>query len=153
MTTRQLILLLAAAAASIAPFPQQAEAQCKWGCRCMDNACGCNSNGSGSSCDNGGNGCVVTGCDSQVTQVEFAPDGSIVRFASTTPAPSAGDAVQSVTADSPEAMAVALGGSYRWEYLADGRSVARHCSGLILARYYDPAAAAALREQTRTLSL
>lgn len=152
MTTRLLALLFAAAAAT-ALLPQQAEAQCKWGCRCMDNACGCNQNGSGSSCDNGGNGCVVTMCDVQVTRVEFAPDGSVVRFASTTSAPSAGGPMAVVTTDPPEAVAVALGGGYRWEYLADGRSVARHCSGLILARYYDPGLAAALREQTRTLFL
>jgi hypothetical protein len=140
-------------AASLAVTPVTAEAQCHWGCHCEANMCGCNRNGSGSSCDNGGTGCMVVGCNSQVTQVEFAPDGSIVRFASTTPAPVADKAVEPAAMDSPEAMAVALGGSYRWEYLADGRSVARHCSGLILARYYDPAVAAALREQTRTLLL
>lgn len=145
---------LLTAAAAIAAVPAAAEAQCHWGCTCEGNACGCNRNGSGSKCDNGGTGCVVTGCNVEMTLLEFAPDGSIARFASRAADADAAEPVREAkAAATPEGLVQEIGGSFRWESLEEGRSVARHCSGLILGRYYDRRTAAALREETRTLSI
>jgi hypothetical protein len=144
---RRFSLILAAAATLLAvpaAFPKTAQAQCTWGCVCRDNACGCNSNGSGSSCVNGGTGCVVYKCDSEQGPLVLGADGSVVRLASlatprarlAAPEPFAGVAVHS-----------------RWEYRAPGRSLARHCSGVVVARFFDRTAAAAVRHRQRTLTV
>ncbi|HET7464419.1 MAG TPA: hypothetical protein VFJ82_24380 [Longimicrobium sp.] len=144
---RRIPLILAAAAALLAApaaLPTAAQAQCTWGCTCRDSACGCNSNGSGSSCVNGGNGCVVYKCGSEQGPLVLGADGSVVRVASlatasaawSAPGPFAAVAVQS-----------------RWEYRSPGRSVARHCSGVVVARYFDRTAAAAVRRRQRTLTV
>lgn len=144
---RRIPLLLAATAALLAAqaaLPAAARAQCTWGCMCQGSACGCNSNGSGSSCVNGGTGCVVYKCGAEQGPLVLGADGSVVRVASLAtplsrlaiPAPFAAVAVQS-----------------RWEYRAPGRSVARHCSGVVVARYYDRTAAAAVRHRQRTLTV
>jgi hypothetical protein len=126
----QLILLACAAVFSFGATlaaPVQAAAQCVWGCTCMGDACGCNSNGSGSRCDTGGDGCVVSRC---TERAYFAPDGSIVRFAADDPATPG-----------------------RWEWVAEGREVERTCNGLVLARRFAPAVAAAIRQDQRLISL
>jgi len=138
------ILAAAALLAMPAAFPKAAHAQCTWGCTCRDNACGCNSNGSGSSCVNGGNGCVVYKCASDQGPLVLGADGSVVRVASlATP-------LARLAAPGPFA-AVAV--HSRWEYRAPGRSVARHCSGVVVARYFDRTAAAAVRHRQRTLTV
>lgn len=136
--------VLVIAAAAFAPAPVLA--QCSWGCTCMGDACGCNSNGNGGRCDAGGSGCVVTRCGTAVT-FYFAPDGAVVRLAVAEAA--AGDA-------EPEGTVVPdpdLGGTTRWEAASSGRSLARHCSGVVLARYYAREEAAAIREASRMLTL
>jgi hypothetical protein len=113
----------------------------------MGSACGCNSNGNGGRCDASGSGCVVTQCHEAM--LFFAPDGSVVRLASA----EAGDAAaeqRQAPAARPEAE---LGGTTRWEATQDGRSVARHCSGVVVARYYAAAEVAAIRDASRTLRL
>lgn len=142
--------LWAAAALSVAAValaPAQGEAQCSWGCACLGNSCGCNSNGNGSRCDASGSGCVVAGCN--VTRLYFAPDGSVVRLASAeADAPAAEQPEEPATSADED-----LGGSIRWEAAQDGRAVARHCSGVVVARYYAAAEAAAIRDASRTLRL
>jgi hypothetical protein len=124
--------LMMALALAGALYAGPAAAQCIWGCACVGRSCGCNSNGSGERCDTGGHGCVVSMCDAGGMAL-LAPDGSPVRLAAANgPAPAA--AVQS-----------------RWEYRGHGRSVARHCSGVVVARYFDRSAAAAVRARQRTL--
>ena len=144
-----LCLLSAAvlATAAVAGAPETAAAQCQWGCTCMGNACGCNQNGSGSRCDLGGTGCVLTGCDTE-KKITFAPDGSVVGVEGWSTAVEGEVRVTAIASVDAEAS-----GSVRWEYVAEGRSVARHCSGLILAHHYEPNVAASLRESVRTLRL
>jgi hypothetical protein len=140
-----LAFTVAIAAGAVAFTPSLAEAQCTWGCRCEGTACGCNSNGSGKSCDNGGSGCVVEKCGAPVELV-FAPDGSVVRLAVNTQQEQTGsDAAAAVTTD--------IGGETRWEYKSDGVSVARNCSGVIVARRYEADVAAAARLRHRTVTL
>ena len=141
--TFTLAAALLVAVGAIGAAPSTAAAQCTYGCACEGGSCGCNSNGNGGRCDASGSGCVVKACNAELEPITFAPDGSIVRFASATrggtdPAPEA----------SPE-----LGGATRWEFVSGGHSVARHCSGVVVGRYYDPKTAAALREKDRTLTL
>jgi hypothetical protein len=133
------------AQAAFAPAP--ADAQCTWGCTCMGSACGCNSNGNGGRCDASGSGCVVTKC-TEKAMLYFAPDGSVVRLASA----DGGDPASEPQAQ-PAAPQAELGGTTRWEAAQDGRSVARHCSGVVVARYYAVAEAAAIRDASRTLRL
>jgi hypothetical protein len=128
-------------AVSAAVAPSSLEAQCVYGCACEEGACGCNSRGNGDRCDAGGTGCVVSACDPK--PVAFAADGSVIRLASTAEAPSA-------PADAGGAQG---GGATRWEYVSDGLSVARDCRGIIVARYYDPQLAAAIRAKDRTITL
>ena len=113
----------------------------------MDRACGCNSNGNGGRCDASGSGCVVTQCNEAM--LFFAPDGSVVRLASAEAGNAAAEQREAL-ATRPEAE---LGGTTRWEATQDGRSVARHCSGVVVARYYAAAEAAVLRDASRTLRL
>lgn len=157
-------LSVLAAALAVSVAPSAAAAQCKWGCMCEGNACGCNSRGSGGTCATGGEGCVVTGCMPLSTtlslpaELEFTPDGSVVvqapgagrpmdprslSFASFAPA--------SAPADGPAPGGEALDG--RWEYVAPGRAVARHCSGMVVARYFDRDAAEAARKRSRVLRI
>jgi hypothetical protein len=133
--------------AAIAFAPAQAPAQCTWGCACMGSSCGCNGNGNGSRCDASGSGCVVTGCSQ--TRLFFAPDGSVVRLAST----EAAGPVAEQTEDPVPRPDEDLGGITRWEAAQNGRSVARHCSGVVVARYYPAAEVAAIRDASRTLRL
>jgi hypothetical protein len=133
--------------AGVSLTPVVAEAQCHWGCRCEGNDCGCNRNGSGSSCDNGGTGCVVSGCGTELTHGTFAPDGSFATFASTSTDALSSDG-EHASMETP-----ASGGSYRWEFASPGYSVARHCSGVVLERYFDRATAAAVRERTRSFTI
>jgi hypothetical protein len=167
MKTRFAIVALGflAAVAAIPALPSDAAAQCKWGCKCMDNARGCNSNGNGGSCDAGGTGCVVSGClpvkigsnsAGRTVELEFTADGAVVQVVH---APRAVDA-RSITLASftPAAARPAgrrgvqeLGG--RWEYVAPGRAVARHCSGMVVARYFDRDAADAARKRSRTIRI
>lgn len=134
---------LALAAVALAPAP--ARAQCSWGCTCINNACGCNMNGNGGRCDATATGCVVSGCSA--TRLFFAPDGSVARLASVEDAEGAAEPRQAGVADAGP------GGTTRWEAARDGRSLARHCSGVVLARYYPRDQAAAIREASRTLTL
>lgn len=134
-----LLLSFAAATAAVAAAPAGVEAQCTWGCACMGNACGCNSNGDGGRCDASGSGCVVTKCSVQTSFLLFAPDGSVIRLAA--------------TEDAGGEVAVEMGGATRWEASERGGSVARHCSGLVLARYYPPERAESIREESRELTL
>lgn len=136
------------ALAALAAVPAAAEAQCSWGCACMGTACGCNSNGNGGRCDASGSGCVVTQCNE--SRLYFAPDGSVLRFAS---AESPSGAAEPEQAEAPLDPRSELGGTTRWEAAPDGRSLARHCSGVVLARYYAREDAAAIREASRTLTL
>lgn len=137
----------ALSAAAVALAPARAEAQCSWGCACMGNACGCNSNGNGSRCDASGSGCVVTGCN--ITRLYFAPDGSVVRLVPAEADAPAGEQTEEPAARPDED----LGGTTRWEAAQGGRSVARHCSGVVVARYYAAEEVAAIREASRTLRL
>ncbi|HET7232137.1 MAG TPA: hypothetical protein VFJ16_19175 [Longimicrobium sp.] len=136
------ISLIAAVAAALflahAAFAKPALAQCTWGCMCQGTACGCNSNGSGSSCTTGGSGCVVYKCGAETGPLVFGADGSPVRVATI------GLPARSL---SPFGVSVRS----RWEYRTAGRSVARHCSGVVVARYFDRGAAAAVRQRQRTL--
>lgn len=165
MKTRLAALAMAlfASFAAISAVPSAAAAQCKWGCMCEGNACGCNSRGSGGSCATGGDGCVVSGCMPLSTtmrlphDLEFTPDGSVVvqsmgaqrsadarslLFASFAPAAAPGKV---------QAGGQALDG--RWEYVAPGRAVARHCSGMIVAHYFDRDAAEAARSRSRLIRI
>ena len=135
---------LALASTFVAAGPARAQTStCVWGCHCEGNGCGCNSNGSGSGCDAGGTGCVVTRCGKTVA-LQIAPDGTPVQLASVAVrrpgAPAGGSA-----AGQPLRM--------RWEYVSQGRSAARHCSGVVIARYFDPVAAAAVRRRQHTVSI
>jgi len=155
---RRTILMTALALAG-ALFAGTAAAQCTWGCACVGNACGCNSNGLGERCVTGGRGCVVSMCDAGGMAL-LAPGGSPVRLAAA-PAGSAGTAAPTAAAarmdarganaaETPALFATAAIQS-RWEYHGRGRSVARHCSGVIVARYFDRSAAATTRARQRTL--
>lgn len=117
----------------------RAQGSCVWGCLCQGNACECNSNGSGSSCATGGTGCVVTKCDTEIRPVGFAADGSVIRLASWT----------RPRASSPAGRLPA--GNAHWEYVARGRAVARHCSGVVVLRYFHPDAAAAVRRRQQVI--
>ena len=136
------------AVAALAFAPASAEAQCSWGCACAGSACGCNSNGNGGRCDSGATGCVVSACNE--TRLYFAPDGSVLRFAS---AETTQGVANEVKEDAPLQPQSELGGTTRWEAAQDGRSVARHCSGVVLARYYAREEAAAIRQASGTLTL
>ncbi|HEX8276470.1 MAG TPA: hypothetical protein VF615_27770 [Longimicrobiaceae bacterium] len=159
-----LALSVLAAALAVTVTPSAAAAQCQWGCTCEGNACGCHAKGSGGRCDAGGTGCVVSGCMPLSTtmrlpiELEFTLDGSVVAqspgagrpvdprvlsFASFAPA--------SAPADGPAPGVEALDG--RWEYVAPGRAVARHCSGMVVARYFDRDAADAARKRSRLLRI
>ena len=160
-----LAVALLAALGAVSAAPSGAAAQCQWGCTCLESSCGCNSNGNGRRCDASGSGCAVTGCapvnieDARVgrtAELEFTPDGAVVQvvrperaadprslsFASYAPAAAQPEAAPS---------AQALGG--RWEYVAPGRAVARHCSGMVVARYFDHDAAEAARKRSRSLRI
>ena len=151
-----LALALLAAVAAVSAAPSRAAAQCQWGCTCEGNACGCNSKGSGGRCDAGGTGCVVTGCMPTNTSVELTPDGTVLQVAV---AEQAGDSrmvafAGFTRAAEPREVPRAeeeLGG--RWEYVASGRAVARHCSGMVVARYFDPDAAEAARKRSRAIRI
>ncbi|HEX9937205.1 MAG TPA: hypothetical protein VGB15_08780 [Longimicrobium sp.] len=137
------ISLIIATAALLLAFPVPAAAQCTWGCACRESACGCNSTGSGSGCVNGGNGCVVYRCAAEEGPVVLAPDGSAARPAlDGTGKPAE---MRTLFAAAPV--------QSRWEYRAPGRSVARHCSGIVVARYFDRTAAADVRRRQRTLTI
>lgn len=145
-----LALAAAFALAGVAIAPSAAEAQCVYGCACQGGACGCNSNGTGDGCTASGEGCVVSTCDDTTIQsVAFAPDGSVVQFASETE----GEGANVTSADGVRSLRAQLSGSTRWEYVSAGLSVARNCSGLIVARVYDRQAAAAIRQKDRTLTI
>ncbi|MBW3656617.1 MAG: hypothetical protein KY444_10980 [Gemmatimonadetes bacterium] len=149
---KKLICSLAAAVAltvaSAALTPGTAEAQCTYGCACEKGACGCNSNGNGDRCDAGGTGCVVSKCGTE-EELAFAPDGSVIRLAS---AAVDEDPARQPAGNEP-APTGAMSGSTRWEYVSDGHSVARNCSGVVVARYYDARTAAAIRRKDSTLTL
>lgn len=144
-------LVLATVALVTCPYSARAQGEssgtCQWGCLCRGNACGCNSNGSGKDCALGGNGCVVTMCEQeQISLLVIAPDGSLVplpaRYAAERDPAGAGN---DETNTQPS--------TGRWEFVSAGRSVARHCSGLITRRYYDREVAADIRDRERTLSI
>lgn len=141
-----LAFCLTLAVSALAGSPVPVEAQCTWGCSCSGDACGCNSNGSGDQCDTGGDGCVVSKCDADVTSAVFAPDGSVV------PLPGGIESENSLFA-AREAVEAGLPGTARWEFVAEGRSVARHCNGWVVDRYYDRSVAAAIREGDRRISI
>lgn len=159
-----LALAFVAAVVAIPSSPTGGAAQCKWGCKCMETSCACNSFGDGGRCDASGSGCVVSGCiptnmagdGERVTAgLDFALDGSVhfVVHEAGAPAPAAGTFASlpgGAREPAPEGRG-ALDG--RWEYVAPGRSVARHCSGVVVARYYDRDTAAAARERTRSIVL
>jgi hypothetical protein len=130
--------VLALAATLVAAGP--ARAQCTWGCHCEGSGCGCNSNGSGSSCDTGGTGCAVKKCGTEIN-LKLAPDGAPVRLAST-----------GATGATANAAAAGQPLRLRWEYVSPGRSAARHCTGVVIARYFDPTAAALVRRRQHTVS-
>ncbi|HEX8433385.1 MAG TPA: hypothetical protein VF625_18995 [Longimicrobium sp.] len=142
-------LIIAVATIVLAPVgavaltPSSAAAQCKWGCACQGTSCGCNSRGNGADCVASGTGCVVGTCGAEDHGVAFAPDGSVVRLAS--------QARPDTTMGAE--LTPSLGETARWEFVSAGHSVARHCSGIIVARYFDSATAAALRDRDRTLTL
>ncbi|HEV7588703.1 MAG TPA: hypothetical protein VGO40_11370 [Longimicrobium sp.] len=134
-------LALALATVFVAAEPARAQTStCVWGCHCEGNGCGCNSNGSGSGCDTGGTGCMVTRCGKTIA-LQLAPDGTPVRLAAAAPGAPAG----ARAAGAPLRM--------RWEYVSQGRSAARHCSGVVIARYFDPVAAGAVRRRQHTVSI
>ena len=145
-------LVLATMALVVCPYQAAAQGEssgtCQWGCLCKGNACGCNSNGSGKDCALGGNGCVVTMCDQeQISLLVIAPDGSLVplpaRYAAERDPAGAGE-------EDEKSVQPSTG---RWEFVAAGRSVARHCSGLVTRRYYDRSAAADIRKKDRNISI
>ena len=136
------VVALAVAFAAAGPAHAQTST-CVWGCHCEGNACGCNSNGSGSGCDTGGTGCVVTRCGKTLA-LQLARDGTPVQLASVRPR-GRGAPVAARAAAQPLRM--------RWEYVSQGRSAARHCSGVVIARYFDPVAAATVRRRQHTLSI
>jgi hypothetical protein len=137
------LILASAVAALAATTAARAQANsCTWGCHCEGNGCGCNSYGSGSSCDTGGTGCAVTKCDPKSLVLRLAPDGTPVQLASSSaPRPAAGDA----SATPPVRT--------RWEYVSRGRSAARSCTGVVVARYFDRTAAASVRRQQRVVAI
>lgn len=142
--------VLAVVTLAFVPLPAAAQGEssgtCSWGCKCKGTACGCNSFGSGKDCSLGGEGCVVTMCDQeQISLLVIAPDGSLV------PLPARYAAERDPAGDGKDEENVQPTG--RWEFVAAGRSVARHCSGLITRRYYDRATAADIRDKERTLSI
>ena len=162
-----LALALVAAVSAISASPSSAAAQCKWGCKCMDNACGCNSLGNGGRCDAGGSGCVVSGCvpvniesvgGRRTAGLEFTPSGAVVqvvraeRAADPRSASFAGfgPAAAMERAAEPRGEQVLDG---RWEYVSPGRAVARHCSGMVVAHYFDPDAADAARRRSAAITL
>jgi hypothetical protein len=140
-------LLLLSVVAAVWAAPAPAQSTCVWGCHCEGSSCGCNSRGSGGSCDTGGSGCVVTKCGTEEV-LRLAPDGSVVRLASSPAARRAAPrpAAPEPTAAHPQVRA-------RWEYVALGRSVARHCTGVVIAHYYAPPVAAALRARQGSISI
>ncbi|HEX8276469.1 MAG TPA: hypothetical protein VF615_27765 [Longimicrobiaceae bacterium] len=158
-----LALSVLAAALAVTVTPSAAAAQCKWGCSCEGNACGCNSKGSGGRCDAGPDSCQVSGCLPTSTmrlpaELEFTPDGSVVvqslspgRAADPRTLSFASFAPASASADGPASGGEALDG--RWEYVAPGRAVARHCSGMVVAHYFDRDAAEAARKRSRLLRI
>lgn len=127
--------------AAIALTPSSATAQCKWGCACQGASCGCNSRGNVADCVASGTGCVVGTCGAEDHGVTFAADGSVVRLTS------------EARGDSAREADAAPGGTARWEFVSAGHSVARDCSGVIVARYFDSATAAALRERDFVITL
>lgn len=126
--------------------PARAEAQCLWGCSCVGSACGCNQRGNGGKCDATATGCIVSQCNE--ARLYFAPDGSVLRLALGEDDPGA-----ERTEAFAEQHETQLGGTTRWEAAGDRRSVARHCSGVVVARFYAAEEAAAIREALRTLTL
>lgn len=118
--------------------PAVAQSTCVWGCHCEGSGCACNSNGSGGSCDTGGSGCAVMKCV-PVHVMRLAPDGSPVRLAALESVP------PRATSEGPLRV--------RWEYVARGRSAARDCSGVVVARYFDPRLAATVRRRQQTISI
>ena len=135
---------LALAATLVAAGPLRAQTStCTWGCHCEGTGCSCNSNGSGASCDTGGTGCAVTRCPKSVT-LKLAPDGTPVQLAS---------AAFRRPASGTRTAAAAPPLRLRWEYVSQGRSAARHCSGVVIARYFDPAAADAVRRRQHIVSI
>lgn len=144
-------LVLATIALVVCPYSAEAQGEssgtCQWGCLCRGNACGCNSNGSGKDCALGGNGCVVTMCEQEeISLLVIAPDGSLVPL----PARYAAERDPAGAGKDDESTQPSTG---RWEFVAAGRSVARHCSGLITSRYYDRAAAADIRKKDQNISI
>ena len=139
------LAVFVAAAAVFAPV--RAEAQCLWGCSCVGSACGCNQRGNGGKCDATATGCVVSQCNE--ARLYFAPDGSVLRLASG----EEGGLAAEWTQPPAQSAKAELGGTTRWEAAGDGGSVARHCSGVVVARFYASEEAAAIREASRTLTL
>jgi hypothetical protein len=128
---------LGAVVASMANVTTAAAQNCPWGCYCQSTWCSCNTHGSGSSCQANDSGCIVYTC-APVKVLGLAPDGSAVRLAS-------------LEADPARAEATPL--HVRWEYVSRGRSAARDCSGVVVARYLDHRLAAAVRRRQQTISI
>ena len=136
------IAIIVTLALAGALFARDAAAQCIWGCNCSGSACGCNSNGAGGSCATGGRGCVVTMCAVE-NRMMLAPDGSVVSLMETREKETSG----------ARALVAPTTVQSRWEYRGPGRSVARHCSGVVVARYFDRSTAAAVRARQRVMTI
>lgn len=131
-----------------APAPAGAQQTCTASCQCQEAGCGCSSvNGQGSSCTTNGNMCFVYKCSTVIRPTAFAADGRVL-WASGFP----GDPAPADGARAGRLPGRPLGPA-DWESIAPGHAVARACDGLIIAHWYDPGAAGAIREASRNLIL
>ncbi len=140
-----LALLVVTGVAMASPGTAAAQSSCTTKCGCYSDGCGCQSEGgNGGDCSSTGSGCFVKKCGTELQSVAMAADGSFVELQDVIPAFASvpGDAstvaaVQRTIAKHPAAAG--------WQFISRGHAVARSCSGIIIARFYDADAASGIR--------
>jgi hypothetical protein len=130
-----------AAAWLLCALPAEARAQCTASCACTTRSCECSTvGGKGSGCETDGERCIVLRCDAIFpTRYIVAPNGTLFRTAAS------GNPDSMEGADAPGAE------PSRWQTVAPGHAVRRNCLGIVLEEWFDPAAARAVREQSRLI--
>ncbi|HEX2093027.1 MAG TPA: hypothetical protein VHG28_11520 [Longimicrobiaceae bacterium] len=120
--------------------------ECTVSCRCISSGCACStSGGSGSECQTGGDGCAVAKCGEELLAF-YSLDGAVVRL--NQPSRYAAEIPESTSLE--QATPRLTGG---WQFVSNRRAVARHCSGIVVARYFDREEAASIRSRSRVLRI
>lgn len=143
-----LAFLVATGVAISSPADAVAQTRCTTECECVSDGCGCRSSGgNGSGCSASGDGCFVKKCGTELQSVGMAADGSFVDLRDVMPAVFASDQNDGRRDVNRQPTAA------DWQFVSKGHAVARDCSGIIIARFYDASTATGIRRASKNLTI